>query len=146
MRSYFYVLYQQEWLEVDEVGMTEIAIANAIAKKAPIFAHVWQINLILNFCWVTVTNRVHYQDKNSDGEGEALWVDKVPETIVYQTFCPKRKVLIFKLREHLKNIKENLMNFFCRRDFAFACWQIYSKYWNTWNSSNSRKPWIKSNY
>ena len=89
MRSYFYVLYQHEWLEVDEVGMTEIAIANAIAKKAPIFAHVWQMHLILNFCWVTVTNRVHYQDKNSDGEGEAMWVDKVPETIVYQTFCPK---------------------------------------------------------
>ena len=58
--------------------MTEIAIAIVIerefviAKKAPIYAHVWQIHLILEFGCVTLTNRVHYQDKDSDGEGEAL--------------------------------------------------------------------------
>ena len=81
MRSYFYGLYQQEWLEVDEVGMTEIAIANAIAKKAPIFAHVWQMSRILHSRRVALTNLIHNQDNESDGKGEALCVDQVPEAI-----------------------------------------------------------------
>ena len=38
------------------------------------------MSLILHYCVVTLSNLIHSQNKESDGEGEALCVDQVSET------------------------------------------------------------------
>ena len=65
--------------------MTKIATFNmrdAIAKKATIFAHVWQMHIILHLCYIALTNLIHDKDNESDGKWEALSIDQVPKAIV----------------------------------------------------------------